>query len=46
MFDADKFGKDKSLGKIEVNPLDLDSGEPRWFPLQVYNTGLSKDDED
>ena len=34
VFDKDKLGKDKSLGKVEVNPRDLDS-EPKWFPLQV-----------
>ena len=32
---ADKIGKDKSLGKLEVNPLELDGEEPKWFPLKV-----------
>ena len=38
VFDKDKLGKDKSLGKIEVNPRDLDN-EAKWYPLQVliYN---------
>ena len=35
VFDADKLGKDKSLGKVELSLQDLDTGEPRWFPLQV-----------
>ena len=34
VFDKDKLGKDKSLGKIEVNPRDLDN-EAKWYPLQV-----------
>ena len=39
VFDKDKLGKDKSLGKVEVNPRDLDNEEPKWFPLKVsyYN---------
>jgi len=24
VFDADKLGKDKSLGKVEINPRDFD----------------------
>ena len=34
VFDADKLGKDKSLGKVEVDILDLAADEGRWFPLQ------------
>jgi len=34
VFDADKLGKDKSLGKVEVHIEDLPSGEGCWFPLQ------------
>jgi hypothetical protein len=36
VFDADKLGKDKSLGKAEINISDLtaDAGAGRWFPLQ------------
>ncbi len=34
VFDADKLGKDKSLGKIEVDILDLSADEGHWFPLQ------------
>ena len=33
MFDKDKVGKDKSLGRIEVDPRDLDNA--KWFPLKV-----------
>ena len=39
MFDADKLGKDKSLGKVTIDQADLDSGEPRWFPLQGVKSG-------
>ena len=35
VFDADKLGKDKSLGIVEINPSDLDSYEPKWYPLKV-----------
>ena len=35
VFDADKLGKDKSLGLVEINPRDFDSKEPKWFPLQA-----------
>ena len=37
VFDKDKLGKDKSLGKIEVNPSDLNN-EAKWYPLQVYTS--------
>ena len=39
VFDADKLGKDKSLGKVALDLGDLDSGEPRWFPLQGTKSG-------
>ena len=35
VFDADKLGKDKSLGIVEINPSDLNSNEPKWYPLEV-----------
>ena len=35
MFDADKLGKDKSLGSVAINPRDFDSKEAKWFPLEV-----------
>ena len=38
VFDADKLGKDKSLGKVEVDILDLAADEGRWFPLQGKKT--------
>jgi hypothetical protein len=34
VFDADKIGKDKSLGKVEVDVHDIIAGEGRWLPLQ------------
>jgi Ca2+-dependent lipid-binding protein len=34
VFDADKLGKDKSLGKVEVDVLDITADEGRWLPLQ------------
>ena len=34
VFDADKLGKDKSLGKVEVDILELAADEGRWFTLQ------------
>ena len=38
VFDADKLGKDKSLGVTEISPKDLkSSGVPRWYPLQGIN---------
>ena len=39
MFDSDKFGKDKSLGVIELVPRDLEDNEPRWFPLKGAKSG-------
>ena len=37
--DKDKFGKDKSLGKVEISTDDLDSEEPVWFPLAGVKSG-------
>jgi Ca2+-dependent lipid-binding protein len=34
VFDADKHGKDKTLGSVEVDLLDITNSEGRWFPLQ------------
>ena len=39
MFDADKLGKDKSLGKVEINPKDFDGVEAKWFPLKGVKSG-------
>ena len=36
VFDADKIGKDKSLGQVVISPRDFDGNEPKWFPLKVY----------
>ena len=39
MFDKDKLGKDKSLGKVEISRDDLGSNEPVWFPLAGVKSG-------
>ena len=39
MFDADKLGKDKSLGVVEINPRDFDGEEAKWFPLKGVKSG-------
>ena len=39
VFDKDKFGKDKSLGKVEISRDDLDTKEPVWFPLAGVKSG-------
>jgi len=39
VFDADKLGKDKSLGVVEINPRDLDGEEAKWFPLKGVKSG-------
>ena len=39
VFDKDKLGKDKSLGKVEISKDDLDSKEPIWFPLAGVKSG-------
>merc|ERR1711860_449862 len=33
------IGKDKSLGTVEISPRDLDSNEPKWFPLKGVKSG-------
>ena len=41
VFDADKLGKDKSLGKLNLDitdVLDMDGQDGQWFPL----TGVKK----
>ena len=42
VFDSDKIGKDKSLGSLSldiVDVLELDGGEGRWFPLTGVKSG-------
>ena len=39
VFDKDKLGKDKSLGKVEISSDDLGSNEPVWFPLAGVKSG-------
>ena len=40
VFDADKHGKDKSLGTAEISARDLNnSSVPRWFPLKGVKSG-------
>ena len=39
VFDKDKLGKDKSLGKVEISGDDLDSKEAIWFPLTGVKSG-------
>jgi hypothetical protein len=39
VFDKDKLGKDKSLGKVEISRNDLGSNEPMWFPLKGVKSG-------
>ena len=42
VFDSDKIGKDKSLGALSLDILDvleLDGGEGRWFPLDGVKSG-------
>ena len=35
VFDSDAVGKDTSLGKIKIDPRDIEGGNPQWFPLEV-----------
>ena len=42
IFDSDKLGKDKSLGKVEVEIQGLAADESRWFPLQGRTTLVLK----
>ena len=52
VFDSDKIGKDKSLGKVDLDItdiLDMDDQEGRWFPLSGVKKGqilLAADFED
>ena len=39
VFDSDKLGKDKSLGKVEISRADLGSNEPMWIPLKGVKSG-------
>ena len=39
VFDKDKFGKDKSLGKVELTKRDLSASDPMWFPLKGVKSG-------
>ena len=42
VFDSDKIGKDKSLGKLSLDILDvleLDGAEGKWFPLAGVKSG-------
>ena len=39
VFDADKLGKDKSLGVVEINPRDFYGEEAKWFPLKGVKSG-------
>ena len=39
VFDSDKLGKDKSLGKVEISRADLGSNEPIWIPLKGVKSG-------
>ena len=39
VFDKDKLGKDKSLGKVEITPQDLESADAMWFPLKGVKSG-------
>jgi Ca2+-dependent lipid-binding protein len=39
VFDSDKLGKDKSLGKVELSLADLETIEGQWFSLQGVKSG-------
>jgi hypothetical protein len=42
VFDADKFGKDKSIGKLDLQVAELiniDGQEGKWFPLSGVKSG-------
>ena len=39
VFDKDKLGKDKSLGKVEIPEHQLGAHEPAWFPLAGVKSG-------
>jgi Ca2+-dependent lipid-binding protein len=42
VFDSDKLGKDKSLGKVELGLADLQDTEGKWFVLQGAKSGKQK----
>ena len=39
VFDSDKLGKDKSLGKVEIDVVDLAGSDGQWIPLQGVKSG-------
>merc|ERR1712013_827243 len=42
VFDSDKIGKDKSLGKLDLDIADvlaMDGEEGRWYPLDGVKSG-------
>ena len=39
MFDSDRLGRDKSLGKLDLDPDNMDAGQPQWFPLKGAKSG-------
>ena len=39
VFDSDKLGKDKSLGKVEIDVVDLAGSDGQWFTLQGVKAG-------
>jgi hypothetical protein len=39
VFDSDKLGKDKSLGTVEVDVLDLAGSDGQWIPLKGVKSG-------
>ena len=42
VFDSDKIGKDKSLGKLDLDIQDLlnnDDDQGNWYPLQGVKSG-------
>ena len=39
MFDSDKLGKDKSLGKVEISKDDLGTDQGVWFSLKGVKSG-------
>ena len=41
VFDSDKLGKDKSLGKVELSLADLQAMEGKWFTLQGVKSGTA-----
>ena len=39
VFDSDRLGRDKSLGKLDLDPDNMDAGQPQWFPLKGAKSG-------